>query len=107
MGRVSCPLLGTAFGPLPGSAKLTMPDVTDGGMQTSAVVEAAEAVPWTKPEDLPYAPDRALTGLGSQAEEKEGLAVFVDASVRLVSRRPGISVERQMRTAITRDGGEP
>lgn len=66
-----------------------------------------EAVPWSKPEDLPYAPDRPLTGLFAQAEDVRVLAVFMDATVRFVSRRPGISFDAQMRAAITRNGREP
>jgi hypothetical protein len=39
-------------------------DFTDGTSNTLMIVEAARAVPWTKPEDLPYDPDKPLPKLG-------------------------------------------
>jgi hypothetical protein len=46
--------------------KIRMADVLDGTSNTLAVVEAAEPVIWTKPEDLPFVPDQALPRLGGQ-----------------------------------------
>ena len=39
-------------------------DFPDGTSNTILIVEAGEAVPWTKPDDLPYAADRPLPGPG-------------------------------------------
>src|SRR5947209_6845650 len=52
---------GTAF---EGREGLRLPeDFPDGTSNTLLVVEAGPPVPWTKPEDLPYAPDRPLPNL--------------------------------------------
>lgn len=99
---------GTAFEPLKGSQKLRAADVTDGAANTVAIVEAANAVPWTKPEDLPYAPDKPITGLSGHDEKGNGFpAVFLDASVRHLKRRSAReTLEDLMRAPITRNGGE-
>jgi hypothetical protein len=46
---------GTAFEDLPRGIRLT--DFPDGTANTLLVVEAANGVPWTKPEDLPFDPN--------------------------------------------------
>src|SRR5712691_6018975 len=43
-----------------GTKGLTYADFKDGTSNTIMVVEAWDAVPWTKPEDLTYDPDRPL-----------------------------------------------
>jgi hypothetical protein len=55
---------GTAFDP---AAPLQLPptDFPGGAQELFVIVEAAEAVPWTKPDDLMYASDAPLPGLGS------------------------------------------
>ncbi len=45
------------------------------------VVEAAQGVPWTKPEDLPYDSDKPLPKLGGLFEGGFN-AAFCDGSVR-------------------------
>jgi hypothetical protein len=50
---------------------------------TLLVVEAAEAVPWTMPEALPYDPDKPLPSLGGTIEGGF-FAVFADGSVRFI-----------------------
>jgi hypothetical protein len=76
--------------------------VIDGAANTVAIVEAADAVPWTKPEDLTYAVDRPLTGL----REGDFLAVFLDASVRTLQRPADRNAfEALMKARITRNGG--
>ena len=39
-------------------------DISDGTDRTILIAEADEAVPWTKPEELPYAVDKPLPALG-------------------------------------------
>jgi hypothetical protein len=77
-------------------------DFPDGTSNTIMFVEAAEAVPWTKPEDLPFDPGKPLPKLGGRSPGGF-LAALCDGSVRLVSS--SIS-EKTLRAAITRNGGE-
>lgn len=44
--------------------KLTYAGMTDGLSNTALVVEAAEPVIWTKPDDLPFDPEKPLPKLG-------------------------------------------
>ena len=46
------------------------------------VVEADEAVPWTKPDELPYAPDKPLPALGG-GPRGNFLVLMADGSVLL------------------------
>ncbi len=61
-------------------------DVTDGVGWTFMIVEAAEPVLWTKPEDLPYDKLKPLPKLGGQFEDGFYVA-FADGSARFVSRK--------------------
>ncbi len=75
---------------------------TDGTSNTIMVVEASKAVPWTKPEDIPFDPEKPLPKIGLP-----GLSYFTvamcDGSVRTISH----SITKEtLRSAITRDGGE-
>jgi prepilin-type processing-associated H-X9-DG protein len=81
--------------------------VTDGTTNTVLVVESAEAVPWTKPDDLPFGNARALQGnplFGAGSKHPGGFnAAFADASVRFIK----LSISPQtFRALITRSGGE-
>jgi hypothetical protein len=74
----------------------------DGTSNTVLIVEAGEPVPWTKPADLAYAPDRPLPDIRSLF--KDGFrSALADGSIRWV--RKGTS-EATLRAAITRNGGE-
>ncbi len=74
----------------------------DGSSNTMLIVEAAEAVPWTKPADLVYKPGGPLPRLGGPF--KEGFTVaMADGSVTFVPRTVS---EKTLRAAITRNGGE-
>jgi hypothetical protein len=77
----------------------------DGTANTLMVVEAKEAIPWTKPEDLSFDPARADRSLfGAASAHRGGFnAVFVDGSLRFLSARTDPSFFRSM---ITRNGGE-
>ena len=77
-------------------------DFPDRTSDTFLVVEAGTAVPWTKPEDLPYHPDRPLPKLGGLFPGTFR-AAFADGSVRTV---PQDTDEATLRAAITRNGGE-
>jgi hypothetical protein len=76
-------------------------DIPDGLGNTLMVVEAAEGVTWTKPEDLVYAPDERLPKLGGLF--RDGLFVaYCDGTVRLIRNDFD---EQRMRLAIVRDDG--
>jgi hypothetical protein len=77
-------------------------DVTDGVGQTLMVVEAAEPVPWTKPEDLPYDKDKPLPKLGGQFEDGF-YAASADGSARFLSRKVA---PETLRALIMRSDGE-
>jgi hypothetical protein len=65
----------------------SLADITNGNgtAGTLLIVEADEAVPWTKPVDLPYAADKALPPLGGL--RKEGtLAAFADGHVETIPK---------------------
>jgi hypothetical protein len=77
-------------------------DFPDGTSNTIFIAEAARAVPWTKPEDLPYAPDQPLPPLGGLLWGGYFVA-FGDGSVRRLYREPS---EATLRALITRNGGD-
>jgi hypothetical protein len=90
---------GTAF---EGKKGLRLPaDFPDGTSNTILIIEAKDAVPWTKPADLPYDSKKPLPPLGGLF--RDGFhAALADGSVRFVRRT--ISA-RTLRDAITRDDG--
>jgi Protein of unknown function (DUF1559) len=74
----------------------------DGLSDTVMVVEAGEAVPWTKPDDLPYDPKKPLPRLGGMC--KDGFhALFGDGSVKFIKKKVDPKI---LHALITRDGGE-
>jgi prepilin-type processing-associated H-X9-DG protein len=83
-------------------------EVTDGTSNTIMVATAAEAVPWTKPDELPFDPEKDMVKLlGAQPGGEAGGNVcntaFCDGSVRAISR----SIDRKTLNAlITKAGGE-
>ena len=56
-------------------------DVTDGTSNTIMIVEAKKAVPWTKPEDVPFDAGKLVPKLGGLFEGIFNVA-FADGSVR-------------------------
>jgi hypothetical protein len=61
--------------------RVRLGDFSRGAEQTILVVEAAEPVFWTRPEDLPYAPDGPLPKVGGVVGSGFH-ALFADVSVR-------------------------
>jgi RNA polymerase sigma-70 factor (ECF subfamily) len=82
---------------------ITINDIFDGTSGTIFLVEAWEAVPWTKPADLPYDPAKELPMLGGMIGD--GLFTFVlgDGSVYTTKNVVDATL---MRALITRNGGE-
>src|SRR5262249_54532085 len=90
-------------------------DFPDGVSSTIFVVEAGEAVPWTKPADLVYEADRPLPSLGGiftgegrfslfGPNRRRGFHVALgDSSVEFLS--PEVS-EASLRKEILRNDGE-
>ena len=66
------------------------------------VVEGAGPVPWTKPEELPFDPDKPLPKVGGHFDD-----IFIgamgDGSVRVF---PMKIPEKTLRALITRNGNE-
>jgi len=87
----------------PGPKPVRIQDVLDGTSNTIFIVEADadRAVVWTKPEDYSYDPAKPLDGLGKEAGGFN--AVFVDGSVRVISRKID---PKTLAALFTRDGGE-
>jgi hypothetical protein len=74
----------------------------DGTSNTILIIEAKDAVPWTKPADLPFDVKKPLPKLGGLF--KDGFhAALADGSVRYIDRS---ITENTLRSAITRNGGE-
>jgi RNA polymerase sigma factor (sigma-70 family) len=90
--------LGTAF---EGKEGLKLDEFPDGRSTTLLVVEAGMAVPWTKPDELPYDAN-PLPKLGGVFEGRFHL-VMADGSVHLVGPRFD---EDTMRRIITRNDGK-
>jgi hypothetical protein len=77
-------------------------EFTDGTSNTIGLVEAAKAVPWTKPDDVPYDHKGPLPKLGGLF--KDGFhAAFLDGRVCFLIRR--VSPDT-LRAAITRAAGD-
>jgi hypothetical protein len=84
----------------PEGVKLT--DFPDGPEETFLVVTAGEAVPWTKPEELPYTPGEPLPALGGIFRH-DFYAAFADGSIQRVLKTAS---EATLRALITRNAGD-
>ncbi|HVS36815.1 MAG TPA: hypothetical protein VMS17_14740 [Gemmataceae bacterium] len=62
---------------------------------TILVVEAEQRVPWTKPEDLPYDPDKPLPKLGAP-DEGGFFAVCADSSVHFFEKDADVKELRRL-----------
>lgn len=85
-----------------GSESIAIPKITDGTVNTLMVVEAAKSVPWTKPEDVEYSPDKPVPALG-QSTKSGFTAVTADGATHFF-RKP--LDDASLRRLITRNGGE-
>jgi hypothetical protein len=75
-------------------------DFPDSTSNTFLIVEAGSAVPWTRPEDLPFDAGKPLPQLGGLFKDTFR-AALADGSVR--DLRKGVS-EQTIRAAVTRNG---
>jgi len=89
----------------PDSRPVSEADLTDGLDRTLLVAEARQAVPWTKPDEVPY--KIAATPEGFRAPNGAHVggvnALFADGTVRFIKSR---IAPRVLRALLTRDGGE-
>jgi hypothetical protein len=85
-----------------GTQGVSLEDFPDGIGETILIVEASEAVPWTKPDDLPYAVDRPLPRLGMVSKDYF-TAAFGDARVHHIGRKAS---EKKLRALITRNADD-
>jgi prepilin-type processing-associated H-X9-DG protein len=78
-------------------------DITDGVSNTIMVVETADPIPWTKPEELPFGPNELR--LPFKTLHKNGFNVLMgDGSVRFLKE----DIDPQtFRALVTRAGNEP
>lgn len=81
---------------------LKIADFIDGTSNTWMVVLAKEAVPWTKPDELPFDPKKDPSALLGKIGDRWQVA-FCDGSVRMFQKLPKADV---IRALITRSGGE-
>ena len=86
-----------------GTKGLQIPkDFPDGTSNTILLVEAKKAVPWTKPEDIPFDAGKLLPKVGGL--DKDGfLAALCDGSSRFV---PLTVKDEDLRTWIIRNSGK-
>jgi hypothetical protein len=85
-----------------GTEGVSLKDFPDGLDKTILIVEAAETVPWTKPEDIEFSGDLRFPSLGNVSEHFF-LAVFADgASRRFPKRFP----ESTLRALVSRNAGD-
>ncbi len=93
---------GTAY---EGKAGLTLADFKDGAGNTAYVVDAGpeKAVPWTKPDDLPFDPEDPIRTIGTSEFGEIFLAVMTDGAVKSVPRN---GAPESLRALFTRGAND-
>ena len=86
-----------------GGKKVRTTDIRDGIAKTILCVQAGpdKAVPWTKPEDLPFDPENPLAALGNVPSEGFLASLFNGHVMQLKVDN------KTLKALITPDGGEP
>jgi hypothetical protein len=85
-----------------GTTGIKFADITDGTSNTILIVEAEDAVPWTKPDELPFDPKKDPPKVGLKGAEKFN-AAFADGAVHTMSKK----IDKDtLKGLITRNGGE-
>jgi hypothetical protein len=81
-------------------------DFPDGTNNTIHLVEASKSVPWTKPEDVAYAPGRPLpkSRFGCLPPQRRFWAAFVDGHCQDYSWDD--LDQKSLHALITRKGGD-
>ncbi len=92
---------GTAFERPDLRLRLSAESFPRGTAETILIVEAADSVPWTKPEDLAYVPDGPMPKVGGLVGNGFH-AMFADASVRWIEAE---QQENALRTLVPLKGG--
>jgi hypothetical protein len=85
-----------------GDKGLPLTSFTDGTANTILIVEATDAVPWTKPDELPFDPKKDLPKLGQKDAEKFHV-VGADGALHELKK----TIDKDtLRGLITRNGEE-
>src|SRR5262245_37893694 len=82
---------------------LKFDEFKDGLSNTLLIVEAGEPVPWTKPEEISFDPDETIPEL--RLYFRQGIRAAWASGHRVLIKK-GTSPDK-LRSAITRNGGEP
>ena len=78
-------------------------NIADGTSNTLMVVTAADAVPWTKPDELEFDPEKDMTKLIGLVVNGKAQAALCDGSVRTLKKVPD---RKTLNALITKNGGE-
>ncbi|HEV8001931.1 MAG TPA: DUF1559 domain-containing protein [Planctomycetaceae bacterium] len=89
---------GTVF---EGPTGVKISDITDGTSNTLLIVQAKRDIPWTKPEDIPFDPDKPVSEFRGFAPDHFA-GVFADGAVLSTQR---YRVKNQLKSLIMRNDG--